>query len=122
MPPVKHIGIVLEVAVVVALLLAGAFAVPIVYTFNLTFTSSPLTPRVVQGSVSVYRDDCSPLCDGVFAPAGGTSNNNLLSIDVTVDAEHSRAQNYNFYLSFVYPSFPEVTLYKINHPSPPLVT
>jgi len=95
MSPVKHIGIVLEAAVVVALLSAGAFAVPIVYTFNLNLISSPLTPQVVQGSVSVDRDDCAPLCDGVFASAGGTSNNNLLSIDVTVDAEHSRAQNNN---------------------------
>jgi hypothetical protein len=52
MSPVKHIGIVLEAVVVVALLSAGAFAVPIVYTLNLNLTSSPLTPQVVQGSVS----------------------------------------------------------------------
>ena len=55
MSPVKHIGIVLEAVVVVALFSAGAFAVPIVYTFNLNLTSSPLTPQVVQGSVSVDR-------------------------------------------------------------------
>ncbi len=52
MSPVKHIGIVLEAVVVVALLSAGALAVPIVYTLNLNLTSSPLTPQVVQGSVS----------------------------------------------------------------------
>jgi len=53
MSPVKHIGIVLEAVVVVALFSAGAFAVPIVYKFSLNFASSPVTPQVVQGSVSV---------------------------------------------------------------------
>lgn len=78
MSPAKHIGFVVEAVVVVALLLAGAFAVPIVYTFSLKFTSGPLAPQVVQGSLSVDRDDCSPLCEGVFFPDGGTSNNNLI--------------------------------------------